>query len=40
MFDVSSGQQPKGPGNGSPGLSYGTIEKHPATFEDYLKGKH
>jgi len=41
MFDVSSGQQkPKGPWQWLTGLRYGTIEKHPATFEDYLKGKH
>ena len=41
LFDVSSGQQkPKGPWQWLTGLRYGTIEKHPATFEDYLKGKH
>lgn len=41
MFDVGSGQQkPKGLWQWLTGLRYGTIEKHPATFEDYLKGKH
>jgi hypothetical protein len=41
LFDVSSGQQkPKGPWQWLTGLRYGTIDKHPATFEDYLKGKH
>ena len=41
LFDVNSGQQkPKGPWQWLTGLRYGTIDKHPATFEDYLKGKH
>lgn len=41
MFDVSTGKEnPRNTWQWLTGLRYGTTEKHPQNFTDYMKGKH